>query len=184
VLFPAVLDVNVLVPLHLTDLLLRLAEAETYRPLWSQEILDEVTRNLPKVGVTTEKAKRRVGVMRREFPDAMVNGYEPFIDATTNDRTDRHVLATAVRANAAIIVTANVRDFPVSACAPYDINAVHPDNFLLDQLELYEEETSMCVEQLVADRTRPRTAMPQFLDQFRATVPTFVDAVSPLLFVR
>ena len=176
-----VLDANVLVPIHLTDLLLRLAEVETYRPLWSEQILREVERNLPKVGVTIEKAARRVNIMRREFPDAMVTGYEPLIEVMTNDRKDRHVLAAAVRANAEIIVTANARDFPQAAIEPYDIGVVHPDDFLLDQLDLYEEETLWCIRQLVADRKNPHTPTPRFLEQFRATVPAFVDAVSPLL---
>jgi len=44
--FPALLDACVLLPYQLCDLLLRLAEAEMYRPLWSAEILDEVRRNL------------------------------------------------------------------------------------------------------------------------------------------
>lgn len=180
-LFPVLLDANVLVPIHLTDLLLRLAEVETYRPLWSEQVLQEVERNLPKVGVTPAKAAHRVGVMRKQFPDAMVTGYESLVNAMTNDLKDRHVLAAAVRANAAIIVTANVKDFPVAACDPYDIGVVHPDDFLLDQLDLYQDETVLCIRQLVADRTRPHTPMPDFLDRFRATVPAFVEAVSPLL---
>jgi predicted nucleic acid-binding protein len=184
VLFPAVLDANVLVPIHLTDLLLRLSEAETYRPLWSQEILEEVRRNLPKVGLTAAKAAHRVGVMCREFPDAMITGYEPLTDVMTNDRKDRHVLAAAVHANAAIIVTANVKDFPLAACSRYDIDVAHPDDFLLDQLDLYEEETLLCIEQLVADLRRPQTPMPQFLAQFRATVPAFVASASQLLLAR
>jgi predicted nucleic acid-binding protein len=182
VLFPALLDANVLVPIHLTDLLLRLAEAETYRPLWSEQVLQEVERTLPKVDLTPEKAKRRVSVMREEFPDAMVTGYEPLVDDMTNDPKDRHILAAAVRANAEIIVTANVRHFPKAACAPYDISVVHPDDFLLDQLDLYEDETLLCIRELVADRARPHTLMPAFLEQFRKTVPGFVDTVSPLLF--
>jgi predicted nucleic acid-binding protein len=179
--FPVLLDANVLVPIHLTDLLLRLAEAETYRPLWSEQVLQEVERNLPKVGLTPEKATHRVGVMRREFPDAMITGYEPLIDAMTNDSKDRHVLAAAVRADAEIVVTANLHDFPKSACVPYDIGVVHPDDFLLDQLDLYYGETLRCLRELVADRRHPHTAMPAFLQQFHKTVPGFVDAVSPLL---
>ena len=68
--FPAFLDACVLVPIALTDTLLRLAEAETYRPLWSDQVLDEVERNLPKVAssVTLEKASRRVTAMRDAFP--------------------------------------------------------------------------------------------------------------------
>lgn len=137
--------------------------------------------NLPKVGMTPKNAARRVNVMREEFVDAMVTGYEPLVDAMTNDPKDRHVLAAAVRANAAIIVTANVRDFPKSACAPYDIGVIHPEDFLLDQLDLYQDDTVRCLRQLVADRTRPPTPMPAFLTQFRLTVPRFVEAASPLL---
>jgi hypothetical protein len=40
--FPAFLDACVLVPIALTDTLLRLAEADTYRPLWSDDVLGEV----------------------------------------------------------------------------------------------------------------------------------------------
>ena len=38
------LDACVLLPYQLADLLLRLADAELYEPLWSEEILDEVER--------------------------------------------------------------------------------------------------------------------------------------------
>jgi hypothetical protein len=141
---------------------LRLAEAETY----------------------PEKATHRVGVMRREFPDAMVTGYEPLIDAMTNDSKDRHVLAATLRADAEIVVTANPQDFPKAACVPYDIDVVHPDDFLLDQLDLYNGETLLCLRELVADRQHPHTPMPAFPQGFRKTVPGFVDAVTPLLVSR
>jgi hypothetical protein len=38
----AFLDACVLIPMPIVDLLLRLAEADLYRPLWSAEVLDEV----------------------------------------------------------------------------------------------------------------------------------------------
>lgn len=40
--FPALLDTCVLYPAYLCDTLLRLAEAEAYRPLWSFDIVREL----------------------------------------------------------------------------------------------------------------------------------------------
>lgn len=180
--FPALLDANVLVPMPLADLVLRLAEAETYRPLWSEQVLDEVERTLVfKFGLTSERARRRIGDMRTEFPDAMVTDFEPLIEVMTNDSKDRHVLAAAVRANVEIIVTDNVKHFPARACDPYDISVVSPDEFLLDQLDLYEAETLQCLREQIEDLTRPPISMSAFLEQFRKTVPNFVDEVTPLL---
>lgn len=72
--FPALFDTCVLYPAYLCDTLLRLAEAEAYRPLWSADIMRELQRNLVEDGVLEERANRRVGAMVRSFPDAMVTG--------------------------------------------------------------------------------------------------------------
>lgn len=177
VAFPAFLDACALVPINLTDVLLRLADAGTFRPLWSAHVLEEVERNLPKLGVTPDKARRRVDVMRNEFLDAEVTGYESLIPAMTNDPKDRHVLAAAVRADAALIVTANIKDFPPAALAPYDIDVVTPDHFLLDQLGLYPAETLQCLHELVADRQRPPETLDSFLIQLAKLTPDFAEAV-------
>ncbi|MEV8442963.1 PIN domain-containing protein [Actinosynnema sp. NPDC051121] len=179
--FPAFLDACVLVPIRLADLLLRLAEADTYRLLWSDRVLDEVERNLPKLGVPEANAHRRVALMRRTFPDAMVTGYESLIESMTNHPKDRHVLAAAVRGDAAVIVTANTKDFPVSALDPYDIDAVHPDDFLLDQLDLYPGRTMQCLREQIADYRNPKVTEREFIDRFATTVPRFADAVRPAL---
>jgi len=63
----------------------------------------------------------------------------------TNDPKDRHVLAAAVRGNADAMVTANLKDFPPTALAPYELEALHPDEFLLDQLALDPAATRLCV---------------------------------------
>jgi predicted nucleic acid-binding protein len=176
--FSAFLDACVLVPINLTDVLLRLAEADTFRPLWSAEVLDEVERNLPKVGVTSERARRRVEVMRAAFPDAEVTGYESLVPTMTTDPGDRHVLAAAVRGGAAIIVTANTRHFPAAALAPYNVEAVHPDDFLLDQLDLYPGQTIQCLCDLVRARQRPPETLDSFLAQLVKMVPKFSAAAA------
>ncbi|MER6663618.1 PIN domain-containing protein [Amycolatopsis japonica] len=132
-----------LIPIRLTDLLLRLAEAGTYRALWSGEVLDDVT------------------------------GYEPLIPTMTNHPKDRHVLAAAVRANAAVIVTANLKDFPASALEPHQLEAVHPDDFLLDQLDLYPAATLRCLREQVNALERPPETLSEFLERFERTVPAF-----------
>lgn len=55
----------------------------------------------------------------------------------TNDEKDRYVLAVTVRGNVEVLVTFNLKDFRESALKSFDISVVHPDDFLLDQLDLY-----------------------------------------------
>jgi hypothetical protein len=52
------------------------------------------------------------------------------------DPDDRHVLAAAIRAGASIIVTYNLTDFPAQTLARFDIEAQHPDDFLVGLLDL------------------------------------------------
>jgi predicted nucleic acid-binding protein len=172
---PVFFDACTLVPINLTDLLLRLAEAGTYRPLWSADVLTEVERTLPEISeaMTPAKASHRVAVMRAAFPDAEVTGYEARIPTMTNPDKDRHVLAAAVHARAAVLVTANLDDFPANARQPYEIEAVHPDEFLLEQLELYPTQTQQCLHELVAARHRPTETPEEFLTQLTKTVPRF-----------
>ncbi len=101
--------------------------------------------------------------MSGAFPDALVAGYEFLIDGMGNDPKDRHVLAAAVRANAEVVVTFNVKDFPDVALKPYDILAVTPDDFLLDQLDLYPGLTIGVLEQQAASYRREPTTVPGVL---------------------
>lgn len=181
--FPAFLDACVLLPISLTDTLLRLAQANTYRPLWSDQVLDEVERNLPIASdtVTPQKARKRIDAMRGAFPDAMVTGYEALISAMTNDEKDRHVLAAAVKGGAEVVVTANLGDFPPASLMPYDITAVHPDDFLLDQLDLYPVATVQVLHEQIAAYNNPAITPVEFLDHFTATVPNFAEALRPHL---
>ena len=95
--FPAMLDTCVMLPQYLCDTLLTQADAGTFRPLWSADILEELGRNLAAVAqLSPAQIEHRLGRMRRAFPDAEVAGYEALIEGMTNDPKDRHVLAAAV----------------------------------------------------------------------------------------
>ncbi len=172
--FPAFLDTCVLYPAYLCDTLLRLADTDGYRPLWSDDVLIELRRNLAERGIPAEKVDHRVDQMRRSFPDALITGYGSLLDRMTNDPKDRHVLAAAVRANAEVIVTFNLADFPERALKPFDITAIHPDEFLLDQLDLYPVLTIEAVrQQAAAYRREPTTIAGVLVRLDRAGVPRF-----------
>lgn len=176
--FPAFLDTCVLYPAYLCDTLLRLAEAAAYRPLWSAEVLDELRRNLIERNIPAERVERRLANMTRSFPDALISGYESLVDGMTNDPKDRHVLAAAVRSNAEVLVTFNTRDFPEPALKPYDVAVIHPDEFLLDQLDLYPGVTLEVLRQQAASYRRVPNTVPGILSLLeRAGVQQFAAEV-------
>jgi predicted nucleic acid-binding protein len=178
VAFSAFLDACTLYPAYLCDTLLRLAEAPAYRPLWSPDVLTELRRNLVERGIPPERVDRRLAHMTRSFPDALVTGYESLIDGMTNHPKDRHILAAAVRANAEVIVTFNLADFPEQALKPYDIAAIHPDEFLLDQLDLYPGVTVQVLRQQAASYRRVPNTVPDVLVLLERTgVPRFAAEV-------
>ena len=176
--FPAFLDTCVLYPAYLCDTLLRLAEASAFRVLWSADVLAELRRNVMDRGVPADRIDRRIGQMTRAFPDAMVTGYESLIEGMTNEAKDRHALAAAVRANAEVLVTFNLRDFPEPALKPYDIVALHPDEFLLDTLDLYPGLTVAVLREQAAAYQREPTSVTGLLVLLERTgVPKFAAEV-------
>jgi predicted nucleic acid-binding protein len=172
--FPAFLDTCILFGAYLCDILLRLAETEAFRPLWSADVLAELDRNLRQRGVPTTAVKHRIAEMRRVFPDAEVTGYEPLIASMTCDEKDRHVLAAAVRARAEILVTFNIRDFSPESTNAYDVQVVDTDSFLLDQLDLYPGLVMGTLQRQSISYKRPETPLPDLLSRLAAAnVPRF-----------
>ena len=156
--FSVVLDTCVLYPAHLRDTLLRLAERGLYRVLWSDDIVDELQRNLIEAGIDRDAVVHLLTEMERAFPDASIAGYKGLIDAMTCDPKDRHVLAAAVRADAAAIITFNKRDFPSSSVDEHEIDVIDPDNFLLDLLDLSPRSVIQELnQQAEANQRRPKT---------------------------
>lgn len=178
--FAVVLDSSVLYPLPLRDTLLRVAETELYDPLWSERMLDEVARNLIADGrATAQQADRLLAAMRGAFdaaavPEDVIAGLEP---AMTNHPDDRHVLAAAVAGDAQAIVTLNLKHFPEEACAPFAIESLHPDQFLLDLYGLDPEAVTEAVQRQAAVLQRPPITYDQLLDLLAAIVPDFADVL-------
>ena len=131
--YTALLDANVLHPMVLCDLLIRLAQRGLYRALWSREILEEVVTSIAKrrPDLKIERLRRRTLAMETALQDATVEGYEGLIPAFTELGSDAHVLAAAVVGHADGIVTSNVRDFPEHIVKRYRIAVQSPDDFLI-----------------------------------------------------
>jgi len=129
--YSVILDACVLLPMPLADALFRMAEhPRLYVPRWSDEIMDEVSRNLvTKFNHTPEQARHREEQIRKAFPSAWVdNGYKLLTPAMQNDLKDRHVLAAAVRSKSELIVTYNKKDFPESALEPFGVTCKGPSS--------------------------------------------------------
>lgn len=171
------LDACVLVPIALTDTLLRSAEAGLYRPLWSQRILDEMVAAIETVhpDLPVGAARKRAAVMDRAFGDACVVDWESLVDSIAlPDPDDRHVVAAPQRGRADLIVTANLSDFPYAVLERLGIEIQSPDEFLLNQLDLDPDRMiAVLAEQVKAMRT-PTITFPDLLRQLaRCGVPRF-----------
>ncbi|MBX7106048.1 MAG: PIN domain-containing protein [Gemmataceae bacterium] len=130
----AVYDANVLYPAPLRDLLIRLAQAGLVRAKWTNAIHDEWMRNVlaNNPALSPERLVRTRNLMDEAVRDCLVSGYEGLIDSLTlPDPDDRHVLAAAIHAEAEVIVTFNLKDFPETLLAGHVIEATHPDEFLV-----------------------------------------------------
>lgn len=178
--YAALLDACVLVPVALADTLLRLAEQQLYRPLWSEQILHETTRALERVHpeLADGRAQRRMEAMNEAFPDATVVGWPALVDAVVlPDPNDRHVVAAALRGRADVIVTANLRDFPPESLDGWGIRAQPPDAFLLDQLDLDPTAAITALHRQVQAIRRPAITTDALLDHLAACgVPEFAAA--------
>jgi predicted nucleic acid-binding protein len=156
--FTAVYDACVLYPAPLRDFLMQLAVTDLFRARWSEEIHNEWIRNLlvNRPDLSLEQLTKTKDLMNSHVRDALVANYESLIPSLTlPDPNDRHVLAAAIRGHADIIVTFNLKDFPKKTLALYDIAPQHPDEFILDLLDLQPIEVCRA-----AERVRQRLRHP------------------------
>lgn len=167
--FVVVYDACVLYPASLRDLLVRLASRRLVHARWSQAILEEMRAAVLENHPHLERSQldRTLELMGRAVPEAAVTDYEPLVSSLhLPDPDDRHVLAVAIRAGAQAIVTANLRDFPAKALEPYDIEALHPDRFVLDTLDLYPGAVCEVLAEQISDLRNPPQSRDDVLARF------------------
>ena len=112
---------------------------EHFRARWTNEIHDEWSRNLLKKreDLSEKNLQRTIDNMNTAVPDCLVENYEGFINSLElPDPNDRHVLAAAIKCQADVIVTFNLKDFPKKELKKYDVDAQSPDVFISHLFDL------------------------------------------------
>ena len=166
--FTCVLDTNVIYPIEIRDLLFWLAYYDLYTPKWSIHIFKEWESVMKRKGVDAKEIEKRVSRANEAFPDALVNNYDKLIvGLKLPDPDDRHVLAAAIKTNANVIVTNNIKDFPEEYLASFGLVAKTADDFLTDIIDLNPEEATKAFKELVLNRTNPDLDEFEVLDILR-----------------
>lgn len=137
----AALDACILFQGRLTNLLLHLAAAGAFEPIWSDAIHAEWMRNLhASMGIPHDRIAYRHDQMERAFPVANIPAPPALVTAiqglskTAAQRKDAHVIATAIMAGASVIVTHNIKDFSSAVLSHYGLSKTRPHPFCVDLL--------------------------------------------------
>ena len=183
---PVFLDANVLVPVSLTDLLLRLAELGLLEPFWSPRVLADATKAVQtrRPDLNPAAVRRRFASMAAAFPDAMVgeDGLD-LTDYSSPDPDGRLVIGAAHRSPARTIITRNLPHFPEAGLARHGLSAQSPDSLLLDLLASQPGTLRQALNGLRSDLRNPPLAMDEILGNLAdAGVPDFADQARRLFF--
>jgi hypothetical protein len=85
-----------------------------------------------------------------------------------NDAKDRHVVATAVKAGAQVITTANPKDFiPL----PEGLEAQSPDDFLCNLFDLDPDAFTEMLREQAADQQKPPISFDELLERLSRAAP-------------
>lgn len=181
----AVPDTCVLFPASLRDAIFLAASAQVFRMRLTDDILDELNRNLPlylvKKGRTPEAASEATGRLltkiREAFDEAIIDNHKKLIDKMPVNAKDRHVMAAAVASSAQIIVTQNLKDFPKHLLEHHNIKAQSPDDFLTD---LFYDNTEGMINVIIKQSwnlRNPPHSVSEVLDTLKLHAPIFSNLI-------
>ena len=181
--YTVVYDACVLYPAPLRDFLLELAMTQLFRAKWSDEIHDEWIRNVLKnrPDLTPEQLARTRALMDAAVMDCLVDGYQALVLALAlPDEDDRHVLAAAIHCGADAIVTFNLKDFPAAELEKYDIEVLHPDDFIHHQFGLAQAAVIVTAQRCRSRLTNPPKSVEEYLDTLASqSLPKTVAELQP-----
>jgi hypothetical protein len=162
----AVFDACILYPFHLRNVVIQAAVDRLVEARWTDEIHDEWIRNLAarKPPVPIDRLQKTRRLMNDVLPAAMVGGYERrVLEVNLPDPKDRHVVAAGITAGASIILTWNLRHFPVKELRRFGLRGETPDAFLSS---LYDKVPDVTIGSLANARrnlTKTRVSASDFI---------------------
>jgi predicted nucleic acid-binding protein len=178
--FRVCLDACVLANQGVCDLLLRLSETpRLVCPVFSEGILDEVRsvhRERLKRPWPPHLAESWQREVRRHFAGSLVQGYEyvePLLEEI--DPGDRHVAAVAIHGKAELIITFNLKHFPGSALAKWNLKAIHPGEYLCT---LYEMSPDLVLRRLYEISSLAGRDLIETLRRLNTSIPHFAGSVA------
>lgn len=107
--------------------------------------------------------------MNESVLGCLVDGFDDLIPALNlPDPNDRHVLAAAIHAGADAIVTLNLRDFPPQVAKQYELEILHPDEFLYQQFGLDPAAVAIAARNCRARLRHPSKTVDEYLATLEA----------------
>ena len=167
------LDACVLYRDLLREILLNMAAEGCFSPLWSDRILEEWRRAVAREG---GDVGARIALLGMAHPKASV-----VTDPAVGDRlslpdpNDVHVLAAAIVAEADVLLTLNLKDFPPRTVAREGIRVMHPDALSIELLSGQRAPVVAAVERAVSDM---ELAQPHRAHLKRAGLPRLAKALA------
>ena len=150
------LDTCVIYPTVMRQMILGVAGAGAFTPLWSERIIAEWLHAAAKLGPDAQaQATGEAALMAVAWPDAAIR-YPPSLEARLwlPDAGDIHVLAAAIAGSADGILTLNASDFPRNVLAEEGLWRADPDAFLHGIWQARPELVAGVADQVLAEARR------------------------------
>lgn len=117
--------------------------------------------------------------------DSLVEGHMDLIESLSlPDPDDRHVLAAAIHAGADAIVTFNLKDFPPETCSQYQLEILHPDDFIRFQFDFDSAAVILAAQKCRKRLQNPPKTAEEYLETLALQrLPATVAALAPFVSV-
>jgi hypothetical protein len=173
------LDANVLWSSQLRNLILQMAIDEVLSARWSREIESEWLRNTDDE-LRCRLESRTLPVLRKNFPDAWVEGFDVPESVGKTDAKDVHVAAAAATMAPCDLLTLNVRDFDQEHLDKMGVRVMTPDALLSNLVDAGRDLIIDVTKRAHANLTKSAPTWDAYLEILRAKcgLVGFVERIS------